>query len=102
MGEDKFYYTANDQAQRLPNITQSGDSKNDYVGLMSSKQKGKGSMDFKVQNSFMHGGAAFSPSDQRKELMTIDPDLQPVKSRGHQRVASHGVPRPRNNQIQTL
>lgn len=50
LGEDKFYYTANENAQRLPNITnQSADSKNDYVGLMSSKKyKDRGSVDFNV------------------------------------------------------
>ena len=109
LGEDKFYYTANENGQRLPNITQSGDSKNDYVGLYSSKKaKDRGSMDFNVQNSFTVGGPAFSPNDHRKDMMmTIDPSNEAGKkvasSRGHQRGNSHGIPpKGRNNQIQTL
>lgn len=85
LGEEKFYYTANDNnqaASRLPNITnQSGSSGKigahpggEYVGLMSKKaQKDRmGSMDFNVQTvqtSFALGSPAFNIQEARAEAM---------------------------------
>jgi hypothetical protein len=73
LGDEKFYYTPanpeNPNASRLPNITsQSGSSSRlrthlgtEYIGLMTKKNKGKlGHLDYNVQNSFAHGGAAFN------------------------------------------
>jgi hypothetical protein len=79
LGEEKFYYSANDNnpgSSRLPNITnQSGSSSrlrthlgNEYIGLMSKKNKDRlGSMDFNVQNSFAVGGPAFNIQEARAE-----------------------------------
>lgn len=85
LGEDKFYYTANnDNAANigLPNITQTGSSgklkaqfQNDYVGLMSKKNKDRlGSQDFNVQHSFALGGAAFNIQEARAEMLDVPQD----------------------------
>jgi len=83
VGEDKFYYTANPDQNpqipgRLPNIAnQSGSSSrfktqfgNEYVGLMSKKNKGataaeRGSTDVNVQSSLALGGPAFNIKEAR-------------------------------------
>lgn len=97
LGEEKFYYTAanpeNQNSSRLPNITsQSGSSSRlrthlgtEYIGLMTKKNKGKlGNMDYNVQNSFAHGGAAFNIQDARAEA---EEDL-PRGTSGEMRMAT--------------